>query len=232
MDNMTLVAVAVVAVVVIAAALMLVLRRRSQTLRSRYGAEYVTAVDETGDRRKAEAELRHREKRVHAFDLRPLSPREATEFSERWRQVQAEFVDEPGAAVGRADELLGEVMLARGYPPSEFEQRADDLSVHHPRLVSDYREAHQVARLHAEGHASTEDLRRALIHYRALFEDLLGANPQDRPARIEPRSFTPEETRHEPIADSRDADRTSRAADDRSDRERRRTDRPGGGARL
>jgi hypothetical protein len=219
MDNATLILVGLVALAIVVGAVLLMQRRRSQALRSRYGAEYLTAVDETGDRRKAEAELRHREKRVHAFDLRPLSPREAVEFSDRWRQVQAQFVDEPGLAVSRADALLGEVMLARGYKPGDFEQRAADLSVHHPKLVSDYRVAHEVAHLHADGRAGTEELRRALIHYRALFEDLLGESPQDRRAEIEPRSFTPEEADHESFADprDRDADAARRAAVRRAD---------------
>ena len=232
MDSTTMILVAVIAVIVIAGAVIFLQRRRSQDLRSRYGAEYIAAVDETGDRRKAEHELREREKRVKEFDLRPLSPREASDFSDRWRRVQAQFVDDPGAAVSRADELLGEVMQARGYPESEFDQRAADLSVHHPKLVSDYRVAHDVALRHAQGKAGTEDLRKAMIHYRALFEDLLADAPQDRRATTEPRTFTPEEADDERTADAgsgqRDErgderrDERARGADDRAARERRR----------
>jgi hypothetical protein len=221
MDTPTLAIIAVIAIVVVAAAAVIyVQRRRSQDLRSRYGAEYLAAVDEAGDRRKAEAELRGREKRVKAFDLRPLSPREASDFSDRWRRVQAQFVDDPGAAVGRADELLAEVMRARGYPDGDFEQRAADLSVHHPRLVSDYRVAHDVALRHARGDAGTEDLRKAMIHYQALFEDLLAEQPQDRRPAGEPRSFTSEEVDDERIAESRDE--PGRAPDDRAARDGRR----------
>jgi len=207
MDNNTLIVIALVAIVAIGGAAVLMLRRRSQALRSKYGAEFAVAVDQTGGQHKAEAELRHREKRVKSFDLRTLSPREATEFSDRWRLVQARFVDDPGAAVGQADELLGEVMQARGYPVSDFEQRTADLSVHHPKLVSDYRLAHDVADRHARGDAGTEDLRKALIHYRALFEDLLAPSAQDR-RPDEPSTFMPEDDQHE---------RTLRAADDRTD---------------
>jgi len=216
MDNMTLVAIAVAALVVIAAVAIIAQRRRSRALKSRYGAEYASAVDETGNRRRAEAELRERDKRVRAFDLHTLSPRETLDFSDRWRQVQAQFVDEPGAAISHAEDLLSEVMQARGYPPSAFEQRAADLSVHHPKLVSAYREAHEVTHLHDGGRAGTEDLRRAFIHYRALFEDLLGEEPKDRPATIEPRSFTAEEA-----ARDLDRDDVRLTAEERAERERR-----------
>ncbi len=224
MDTTTLVLLAVIAFVVVAAVVVIAQRRRSNELKSRYGAEYRMAVDDAGSRHKAEAELRHREKRVKAFDLRPLSPREATDFSDRWRIVQAQFVDNPGAAVAHADELLSEVMQARGYPQSDFDQRATDLSVHHPRLVADYRVAHDVARRHAAGDAGTEDLRKAMIHYRALFEDLLAASPQDRRPETEPRSFTPQEAEDERAAELRD-ERRARRADDRAVGERRVPDR-------
>jgi hypothetical protein len=219
MDNSTLIVLALVALVIVGGAVVYMQRRRSRAMRSRYGAEYRVAVDQTGDRRKAEAELRNREKRVEAFDLRTLSPREAAEFSDRWRQVQTKFVDDPGAAVGQADELLAEVMRARGYPVSDFEQRTADLSVHHPKLVSDYRIAHDVARRHARGEAGTEDLRKALIHYRALFEDLLAPSAQDRRPE-EPSTFMSEDDDHERATQSRDK-RDDRAVDDRADRQRR-----------
>jgi len=227
MDDTTLILIAVIALVVIVGAVVLVQRRRSQALRSRYGAEYAAAVEDTGGHRKAEAELRHREKRVRAFDLHPLTPRETVEFSERWRDVQAQFVDDPGMAVSRADALLSEVMRARGYPQSAFEQRADDLSVHHPRLVSDYRQAYETARLHAAGQAGTEDLRRALIHYRALFEDLLGEEPRDRRPDLEPRSFAADEADDRDAIEfreaelERDREDARRAALDRAERQRR-----------
>lgn len=225
MDNSTLIVLALVALVVVGGALFFVQRRNSQQMRSRYGAEYIAAVDQTGGRRKAEAELRHREKRVDAFDLHTLSPREAAEFSERWRQVQTRFVDDPGAAVGQADELLSEVMRARGYPVSDFEHRTADLSVHHPKLVSDYRVAHDVASRRARGEADTEDLRKALIHYRALFEDLLAPAAQDR-RPDEPSTFTSKEDDHERATRSADV-RGDGGVDDRAARRRRRPDSDG-----
>jgi hypothetical protein len=218
MDNSTLIALALVALVVLGGAVVYMQRRKSQAMRSRYGAEYTNAVDQTGDRRKAEAELRHREKRVEAFDLRTLSPRQAADFSDRWRQVQTKFVDNPGAAVGQADELLSQVMRARGYPVSDFEQRTADLSVHHPKLVSDYRIAHDAAVLHARGEAGTEDLRKALIHYRALFEDLLAPSAQDRRPE-EPSTFISEEDDHERATRSRD-EPADGGVDDRAARQR------------
>jgi len=201
-------------------------RRKSQTMRAHYGAEYIAAVDEMGDRRKAEAELKHREKRVESFDIRPLSRVETDGYVERWRMVQADFVDDPGAAIARADDLLGEVMHARGYPVSDFEQRAADLSVAHPKLVSDYRLAHEVAVRHARGEADTEDLRRAMIHYRDLFADLVEAPGEPRRPQ-EPQSFR-EESEDEPTTRARD-EADERRADHRAVRERRRDNRTRGG---
>jgi hypothetical protein len=218
-DTNTAIILALVALVVVLGAVLLLQRRRSQQMRARYGAEYIAAVDEAGGPRKAEAELRRREKRVESFDIRPLRREEAEQFAGRWRQVQADFVDAPGAAIARADELLGEVMRARGYPVSDFEQRAADLSVSHPKLVSDYRLAHVVAEQHAAGRADTEDLRRAMIHYRDLFEELLAPSADGRrPA--EPRAFSREEPEDERAARIRDEE--ERRADDRAAREHRR----------
>lgn len=160
---------------VLAAALtiMLVNNRRRANLRARYGAEYSRTVEMTGSKRKAEAELQEREKRVAAFSLRPLSPQQADAFTGAWVHVQAQFVDDPHGAVTRADALLTEVMEVCGYPVSDFEQRSADLSVDHPEVVQNYRTAHDIAVRHARGEADTEDLRRAMIHYRALFDDLV-----------------------------------------------------------
>jgi hypothetical protein len=147
---------------------------RSRKLRAKYGAEYARAVEETGGRRKAEAELHARERRVDAFDIRPLSEAERGRFIEAWRRVQTEFVDNPAAAIADADRLLGDIMQARGYPVADFEQRAADLSVEHGDVVEHYRVAHAIARAHARGEAGTEDLRQAMIHDRDLFEELVG----------------------------------------------------------
>lgn len=184
MNQTALIVVAVVIVVaLIAAGLMWSRRRRTEHLRDRFGPEYDRAVDAKGGRSKAEAELAEREKRVEKLDIRSLDPSERRDFIQRWTEVQARFVDDPPRAVAFADALLGEVMKARGYPVSDFEQRAGDISVDHPRIVEHYRTAHHIAVRHERGEASTEDLRQAMIHYRSLFDDLVGA---EAPAAREP----------------------------------------------
>ncbi len=150
-------------------------RARSKHLRDHFGPEYDRAVEAKGDRAKAESELAEREKRVKKLDIRPLEPAERREFAERWGDVQARFVDDPARAVSFADALIGDVMKARGYPVADFEQRAGDISVDHPLVVEHYHEAHEIALRHEGGDASTEDLRQAMIHYRALFDNLVGA---------------------------------------------------------
>jgi hypothetical protein len=173
MDQPTI-ALAIALVVVVAAAVWLVVRnQRSQRLKARFGSEYDRTVQSAGARPAAEADLLARAKRVATFDIRPLSPGDRDRFAELWRQTQAAFVDDPAGAVARAEALLEEVMQARGYPVADFERRADDVSVDHPRFVQSYREAHAIALASRRGSARTEDLRRATIHYRDLFEDLL-----------------------------------------------------------
>jgi hypothetical protein len=113
--------------------------------------------------------------------IRPLAPGDRARFVESWERVQARFVDGPGSAVADADRLLGDVMSTRGYPVSDFEQRAADISVDHPRVLENYRAAHRGAIRHTEGHASTEDLRQAMIHYRTLFEELVSEPAVTRP---------------------------------------------------
>ena len=155
------------------AALILLQKRRTQRLRTRFGPEYARALQESGDRRQAEASLEERKKRVERFKLRLLTPGDRARFTESWRRVQARFVDEPNGAVTESDQLLGDVMSARGYPVSDFEQRTADISVNHPRVVENYRAAHEIGLRHAQGQASTEDLRQAMIHYRTLFDELV-----------------------------------------------------------
>ncbi|HEX6742255.1 MAG TPA: hypothetical protein VF079_10750 [Sphingomicrobium sp.] len=176
MSQTSLIILAVVIVAALAiAALVVSRRRRSEHLKQHFGAEYEHALESTGDRSKAEAELAEREKRVGKLDIRPLDRIERDQFAARWSEVQARFVDDPPRAVAFADALLGEVMTARGYPVSDFEQRAGDISVDHPQVVEHYRTAHDIAVRHARGEAGTEELRQAMIHYRALFDDLAGA---------------------------------------------------------
>jgi hypothetical protein len=165
--------VAVVVLVVVAIIAVYARRRRTEKLRSRFGPEYERSVAETGDRSRAEAQLEHREERVKKFDLRPLSAEDRSRFTEQWDRVQAHFVDAPAGAVAEADQLLGDIMATCGYPMGDFEQRAADISVEHPVVVQNYRAAHDIAIRQAKGQATTEDLRRSMIHYRALFEDLV-----------------------------------------------------------
>jgi len=163
-----------IAVIVIVAVLWLAMsRRRSQQLRDRFGPEYEHVVRTEKNVRRAEATLEARAKRVDALHIRPLRPEDATRFDATWRGVQARFVDDPKGAVTEADRLVGEVMSARGYPLGDFEQRVADISVDHPDVVMNYRAAREIALVHARSQASTEDLRQAMVHYRALFKDLL-----------------------------------------------------------
>ncbi|WP_193378955.1 hypothetical protein [Sphingobium sp. DC-2] len=154
-------------------AVMVMQNRRRAKLRSKFGPEYSRTVEAVGSSRKAEAELQEREKRVATFSIRPLSPQQVDMFTDRWLRVQTQFVDDPQGAVSRADVLLTEVMEERGYPIVDFERRSADLSVDHPEVVQNYRSAHDIAIRHARGEADTEDLRQAMIHYRALFEELV-----------------------------------------------------------
>jgi FtsZ-interacting cell division protein ZipA len=175
MNQSVLIVIAVAVVAVIVAALLIARRRRSEHLKSRFGPEYERALQEKGDRGKAEAELAEREKRVAKLDIRPLDAAERQRFGERWTEVQARFVDDPPRALAFADALLAEVMKARGYPVSDFEQRAGDISVEHPGVVEHYRAGHEIALRQERGDATTEELRQAMIHYRALFDNLVDA---------------------------------------------------------
>ena len=148
-------------------------KRRTESLQAQYGPEYTRTVSEVGSRRRAEEELVKRQERVEHLEIRPLLADQRELFAERWRAVQAAFVDDPAGAVTMADALVEEVMKTRGYPVSDFEQRAADLSVHHSRFVENYRAARAIAERHRRNAASTEDLRTAIVYYRGLFEDLL-----------------------------------------------------------
>jgi len=150
-------------------------KRRTERLRTKFGgAEYNRAVKEDGSRRHAEAGLKERNERVGSLAIRQLAPGDRARFVESWSRIQARFVDGPGGAVTEADQLLGDVMSTRGYPVSDFEQRAADISVDHPLVLTNYRTAHEIAVRQTQGKANTEDLRQAMIHYRTLFEELVG----------------------------------------------------------
>lgn len=174
MDAAIWVVIAIVALVVIGVLVWFAMnKQRSGQLREVFGPEYDRAVEESEDRKAAESELLERRKRVEEFDIRPLDPAERTRFASRWIAVQSRFVDDPKSALGEADELVTEVMSERGYPMNDFDQRAADVSVDHPRVVEDYRAAHGISERVGSNDATTEDMRQALVHYRALFSELL-----------------------------------------------------------
>lgn len=176
-----MIGIVVVVLVVIALIAFALRKNRSARLRKKFGdAEYERAVAEHG--RNAETLLEKRTERVKTFHLRTLSDFDRSRFQQAWAQVQARFVDGPAGAVTEADQLLGDLMAARGYPVGDFETRAADISVDHPTVVQNYRAGHDIAVRHLKGQASTEDLRRAMIHYRALFEDLIGERTAAAPA--------------------------------------------------
>jgi hypothetical protein len=175
MDQNLLIALIVVAAIVGVLLVIGAMKRRSQELKQRFGSEYDRLVREKGGSRKAEAELVAREKRVKKFELKTLAEPDRRRFSDAWAATQARFVDDPKGAVAEANRLVKEVMLARGYPVTDFEHRAADLSVDHPHLVTNYRAAHDIAARSERNAATTEELRTAVVHYRALFEELLEA---------------------------------------------------------
>jgi hypothetical protein len=178
MDTALLIALAIAAVLLLALLLLAAkraadARRRSETLRERFGPEYERTLETAGDRRQAEADLEARQVRVRALPLRTLDPHEQEALRNNWRAAQARFVDEPAQSIAMADRLVTEGMRARGYPVGDFEQRVADLSVEHAAVINHYREARRIAQASEAGQASTEDLRQAMVHYRALFDDLL-----------------------------------------------------------
>jgi len=185
MDNPLVIVLLIALVAAIGAAIWLYMRnRRTEQLQSRFGPEYERTLAASGNQREAERELEHRAERVEHLDIRPLTSAERERYVELWHSVQARFVDDPTGATDEADQLVGEVMATRGYPVGDFEQRAADVSVQHPHVVEHYRAAHNIAVRNARGDADTEQLRQALVHFRALFEDLLETAT---PARTEVR---------------------------------------------
>jgi FtsZ-interacting cell division protein ZipA len=189
MSSNTVILIAIAAIVVVAIIIALIVHgqqkaKRRRLLRDRFGPEYDRLVAATGSSAAAEKELEVRQKRAARLTIRTLSPEEQARFAARWQQVQAEFVDNPKASLGHADDLLAEVMTARGYPVQDFDQRSADLSVDHPVVVQHYHTAHAIALSHKKGEATTEDLRQAMIHYRALFEDLVSDTAPAAPVTV------------------------------------------------
>jgi hypothetical protein len=182
LDPKLIVLAAVVIVIIAVGAWLYVRKRRNTTtaLRKKFGPEYERAVQAHGAGRKAEVKLEDREKRVAKLTIRDLDPTEQERFSKRWESVQSRFVDSPKGAVAEADDLVSSLMKTRGYPVSDFDQRAADISVDHPRVVENYRSAHEIALRAGKDGATTEELRTAMIHYRSLFDELMQA-----PASVE-----------------------------------------------
>jgi hypothetical protein len=171
-----------IVVVIAAAAGWWAWRRRERTaqLRQRFGPEYERVVRESGAVTQGEARLEARAKRVAELHIRPLAPEARTRYADTWNRVQNRFVDDPQGAVTEADRLVGEVMHERGYPLGDFEQRVEDISVDHPDVVMNYRATRDIAARNAAGKTTTEDLRQAMVHYRALFRDLLATPEPER----------------------------------------------------
>jgi len=180
MSNTILILIVAVIAAALAVAWLLTTRHRRKRLRTRFGPEYDRTLRDTGDIRRGESLLERRENRVSRYQIRALSAEEAQRFGKAWRLLQAKFVDDPSTAVSEADTLVTELMSVRGYPMSDFDRRAEDLSVDHAHVVQHYRDAHRIAERHARKEASTEDLRVALVSYRTLFEDLLEVGELER----------------------------------------------------
>jgi hypothetical protein len=184
MPSWVWVVIALAAVVVLAIVVWQALaRRRTGQLQEQFGPEYDRTVGTAESKREAEAELHAREKRRRELEIRPLPQAARYRYLEAWQGVQSQFVDDPSAAVARADELIQSVMSERGYPVEDFEQRAADVSVDHPQVVENYREGHRLAQSSANGSGSTEDLRQAMRRYRALFDELVEPAADDPTAR-------------------------------------------------
>jgi hypothetical protein len=164
-----------VAVVVVVAIVVLALfgKRRRSHLQDRFGSEYGRTVDDAPNRRVGERDLREREARHDELELRPLGDASRRRYSQQWSDMQSGFVDRPQVAVADADRLITDLMRERGYPVDDFDTRSELVSVDHPDVVQHYRTAHSIAARNIEGRTSTEDLRQAVISYRALFEEML-----------------------------------------------------------
>jgi len=186
-----IVVIVVVVVLLLVGAAVAVPRMRSRRLQQQFGPEYERTVSATGDQRDAERDLRDRAEHRKELEIRPLDPGARNAYAQRWRSTQERFVDAPSQAVGDADTLVQQVMRERGYPVGDFDQQARDVSVDHAGVVAEYHAAHKISMLNAQGQASTEQLREAMVHYRALFTELLeGGNsasgrtsPDNQPAQ-------------------------------------------------
>ncbi len=179
MDTTTMIVMVILALVVVGAivAAIFTQRTRTKTLQTKFGTEYDHTVQALGGEKMAQAELQERQKHVAALNIHPLSEIERDRYLADWTAVQTKFVDAPGQAIVSADRLIMEVMQMRAYPVSDFEQRAADVSVSYPSLVSNYRAARVIALKNVDGQADTEELRQAMLYYHSLFGELLETTP-------------------------------------------------------
>jgi FtsZ-interacting cell division protein ZipA len=184
---MIIAGVVVVLAMIAIGAWLVVRRKHSHKLQEHFGSEYDRTVNEAGSRAKGESDLKAREKRVEKLDILPLAPAEAARFSEAWQALQGRFVDNPKGVVVQAEQLVRELMAKRGYPMGDFERRAGDISVDHPDVVANYRSAQAIAVREQQGSADTEDLRKAVVHYRALFDELLEVREPKQEIIVEKR---------------------------------------------
>lgn len=175
--NTLIAAMVLIALVIGIVAWVLMQKQRTLKLRQRFGPEYDLTVSEFGSRVKGEAELTSREKHVASLEIVPLTPADAVRFTRAWSALQGHFIDNPKGVVLDADHLVRELLEKRGYPMGDFERRAADISVDYPGVVSNYRAAQLIATRDASGEADTEELRKAVIHYRTLFDELLEVKP-------------------------------------------------------
>jgi CHAT domain-containing protein len=148
-------------------------RQRTRRLKEDFGPEYNRALEEVGNRKQAEDVLENRQERIESFRIRKLEPEEREQFLKKWTTIRADFVNDPGVEVEEADRVITEIMLARGYPMTQFDQRVENLSVNHPEVVSLYRQAHSVTVKNRQSNVNTEELRQAMLKYQMLFDELL-----------------------------------------------------------
>ena len=204
MNTGLVIAIIIAVVILVLLAVAFAQRRRTQRLQERFGPEYQRAVAREGDVRSAESQLTEREKRRGELEIVELDPADRARYQEAWRATQGKFVDDPNGATREADVLVARVMRDRGYPVDDFDRRVDDISVDHPTVAENYREAHAVSRANERGLASTDDLRKAFVHYRSLFMELLGVDGDAR---------TTDEDARATDADARTTDAEARTTD-------------------
>ena len=196
----------IVVLVIIAAIVYGVQVSRRKKLQSTFGPEYDRVVADTGSRSDGEKELREREKRHAELELKPLSAESKAKYSTAWEEVQVDFVDDPAQAVSTADELVTRLIAERGYPTGDYDDQLADLSVEHAQTLGHYRDAHAISERSQNGEASTEDLRQALVHYRALFADLLGTDPLKTSPNATATALTSDDSTSEPAPTDHDTD--------------------------